>query len=104
MQYRNQILIYIPTSSAQDAKMLGYYSQHPNISDLGTISENCAGRASEAFSAAGLYTHNDFASFIPAALSRSTASFSGAIQYYIPQGGPIPSEVLNLVRQFEPKK
>ena len=58
-------------SPAQDAQMLGYYSQHPHIRDLGIISENCAGRASEAFSAAGLFLPDDFASFIPATLSRS---------------------------------
>jgi hypothetical protein len=39
----------------------------------------------------------------PGGLSRDVGSIPGAQQFFVPQGGPIPQALLNLLPGFEPQ-
>lgn len=95
---RNQVVTYIPRTPAQDAAMLAYYAKHPGMNSVGKL-DNCAVRTNQALNAGGVDT-NDIP--FPGGLSRDLQSVPGAQQFFIPQGGPIPPALLNLLPGFEP--
>lgn len=95
---RNQVVTFIPTSPAQDALALAFYALHPGRNSVG-IFDNCAARTNQALNAAGVPTQDIP---FPGGLSRDVGGLPGAQQFFIPQGGSIPQELLNLLPSFEP--
>lgn len=98
MALRNQVVTFIPTSPAQDQAALAFYALHPGRNSVGYF-DNCAARTNQALNAAGVPTQDIP---FPGGLSRDVGSIPGAQQFYIPQGGPIPQGLLNLLPGFEP--
>lgn len=98
MALRNQVVTYIPTTPAQDLQMLLYFKLHPGMNSVG-IFNNCAVRTNQALNAGGVPT-NDVP--FPGGLSGDVGNLPGAQQFFIPQGGPIPPGLLNLLPGFEP--
>lgn len=97
MALRNQMVTYIPTSPEQDAQMLAYYALHPGRNSVG-IFDNCAARTNQALNAGGVPTQDIP---FPGGLSRDVGSIPGAQTFFIPQGGPIPQGLMNLLPGFE---
>lgn len=94
---RNQVVTLIPASPLQDALMVAYYNQHPGMNSVGWFN-NCAARTNQALNAGGIST-NDIP--FPGGLSRDVGSLPNAQQFFIPQGGPIPQALLNILPDFE---
>ena len=94
---RNQVVTFIPTTPQQDAEMMNFYSQFPGMNSVGKF-DNCAARTNQALNAGGVPT-KDIP--FPGGLSRDVGSLPGAQQYFIPQGGPIPQALLNILPSFE---
>lgn len=93
-----QVVTHIPTSPEQDAQMLAYYALHPGRNSVG-IFDNCAARTNQALNAGGVPTQDIP---FPGGLSRDVGSIPGAQTFFIPQGGPIPQGLMNLLPGFEP--
>jgi len=100
MALRNQVVTYIPTSAAQDAQMVAYYALHPGRNSVGYF-DNCATRTNQALNAGGVPTQDIP---FPGGLSRDVGSIPGAQQFFVPQGGPIPQGLINLLPGFEPHR
>lgn len=100
MTLRNQVVTYIPASAQQDAQMLAFYALHPGRNSVG-IFDNCAARTNLALNAGGIPTQDIP---FPGGLSRDVGSLPGTQQFFIPQGGPIPQGLLNLLPSFEPRR
>lgn len=100
MATRNQVVTYIPTSPEQDAQMLAFYALHPGRNSVG-IFDNCAARTNQALNAGGVPTQDIP---FPGGLSRDVGGLPGTQQFFIPQGGPIPQGLLNLLPGFEPQR
>ena len=98
MALRNQVVTFIPTSPAQDQAALAFYALHPGRNSVGYF-DNCAARTNQALNAAGVPTQDIP---FPGGLSRDVGSIPGAQQFFIPQGGPIPQGLMNLLPGFEP--
>jgi RHS repeat-associated protein len=98
MASRNQVVTYIPTSPEQDAQMRAFYALHPGRNSVGII-DNCAARTSQALNAGGVPAPD---THFPFPLSNGVGSLPGTQQYFIPQGGPIPQALLNILPGFEP--
>ena len=94
---RTQVVTYIPTTRQQDAAMIRFYSQFPEMNSV-TKLDNCAVRTSEALQAGRVPVEG---SIFPGQLSRQAAAVPGARVFVIPQGGPIPQALLNLLPSFE---
>lgn len=82
----------------EDAQMLAYYALHPGRNSVG-IFDNCAARTNQALNAGGVPTQDIP---FPGGLSRDVGSIPGAHTFFIPQGGPIPQGLMNLLPGFEP--
>jgi hypothetical protein len=95
---RNQVVTFIPTSPAQDQAALAFYALHPGRNSVG-IFDNCATRTNQALNAAGVPTQDIP---FPGGLSRDVSGLPGTQQFFIPQGGPIPQGLMNLLPGFEP--
>lgn len=95
---RNQVITFIPTSPVQDQQALAFYALHPGRNSVG-IFDNCAARTNQALNAAGVPTQDIP---FPGGLSRDVGGLPGAQQFFVPQGGPIPQGLLNLLPGFEP--
>jgi hypothetical protein len=98
MASRNQVVTYIPTSPEQDAQMLDFYALHPGKNSVGII-DNCAARTSQALNAGGVPAPD---THFPFPLSNGVGNLPGTQQFFIPQGGPIPQALLNILPGFEP--
>lgn len=98
MALRNQVVTYIPTTPAQDTQMLMFFKLHPGRNSVG-IFDNCAARTNQALNAGGVPTHDIP---FPGGLSGDVGNLPGTQQFFIPQGGPIPPDLLNLLPGFEP--
>lgn len=98
MATRNQVVTFIPTSPAQDQAALAFYALHPGRNSVGYF-DNCAARTNQALNAAGVATQDIP---FPGGLSRDVGSIPGTQQFFIPQGGPIPQGLLNILPGFEP--
>ncbi|HEV2538739.1 MAG TPA: RHS repeat-associated core domain-containing protein [Frateuria sp.] len=96
---RNQVVTYIPTSPAQDAQMLAFYALHPGRNSVGII-DNCAARTSQALNVGGVSAPN---THFPFPLSGGVGELPGTQQFFIPQGGPIPQALLDILPSFEPR-
>lgn len=99
MALRNQVVTYIPTSPEQDQQVLAFYALHPGRNSVG-LADNCAARTNLALNAGGVPTQDIP---FPGGLSGDVGSIPGAQQYYVPQGGPIPQGLMNLLPGFEPQ-
>src|SRR5262249_28611274 len=102
---RNLTLTVIKTTPEQDAAALKYLNAHSNESGTGVF-DNCAVRSLGALSETGVVSVPDFsiagsAIIIPSDISGMAMSIPGATTITIPQGGPIPT---NLINQFNPNK
>jgi len=97
-ELRNQMLVLIPTTSAQDAASLAYFLNHPGMNSVGNI-DNCAVRTNESLRAAGI--SNDASAF-PGSVAREAASIPGAQTFLIPQGGSIPPALQEIILRFSP--
>jgi RHS repeat-associated protein len=98
-KYRNQMVVAIPTTASQDEAALKYFSKHPNKNDVGTF-DNCAVRTNEALMSEKLPVEGIP---FPGGTARDAATLPGAKTYFIPQGGPIPPELLNQLPKYEKK-
>jgi len=98
MALRNQVVTYIPTTPEQDAQMINFYNQFHGMNSVGKF-DNCAARTNLALNAGGVPTQDIP---FPGGLSRDVGSLPGAQQFFIPQGGPIPQGLMNLLPGFEP--
>lgn len=98
-QVRNQVVTLIPRTPAQDARAAYYYAlNHPNKNDVGYL-DNCAVRTNQGLIAGGITSqHTPF----PGGLSRGVGALPGAQVFFIPQGGPIPQALLNILPSFNP--
>lgn len=93
---RNQMITIIPTTPAQDALMINYFNQHPGMNDVNRI-DNCAVRTNEALMSGGVPVQGIP---FPGGLARDVRGIPGATTYFIPQGGPIPQGLLNVLPNF----
>jgi hypothetical protein len=98
MASRNQVVTYIPTSPEQDAQMLAFYALHTGRNSVGII-DNCAARTSQALNAGGVPAPD---THFPIPLSNGVGDLPGTQQFFIPQGGPIPQALLDILPGFEP--
>jgi len=99
MALRNQVITFIPTSPAQDQQVLAFYALHPGRNSVG-LADNCAARTNLALNAGGVPTQDIP---FPGGLSGDVGNLPGAQQFYVPQGGPIPPALMNLLPGFEPQ-
>lgn len=96
-QSRNQLITLIPTTGAQDAAAAYYLAlNHPGMNDVGKL-DNCAVRVNEGLMAGGLPS---LETPFPGGLSRAAGTLPGAQTFFIPQGGPIPAALLNILPSF----
>ena len=95
---RNQQVTIIPTSALQDALAINFINQHPNKNDVGTL-DNCAVRTNQLLNSAGVPTQGIP---FPGGTARDVQSLPGATTYFIPQNGPIPPGLLNVLGKFAP--
>jgi hypothetical protein len=93
---RNQVVTYIPTTPQQDAAIIDFFKQFPDRNGVGIV-DNCAARTSEALHAGKIPVQG---SIFPGDLSRQAGMVPGATQFFIPQDGPIPQALLNLLPAF----
>nr|WP_281246093.1 RHS repeat-associated core domain-containing protein [Paracidovorax konjaci] len=97
-QFRNQQVTIIPRSPEQDQAALENLSQNGCRNCVGTF-DNCAVRTDSALRASGIRTNM---SPFPGGVARDAARAPGAVDYRIPRGGPIPPEVVDALRPFNP--
>ncbi|HCH0556690.1 TPA: RHS repeat protein [Pseudomonas aeruginosa] len=96
-QSRNQLVTLIPATAAQDAAAASYLElNHPGMNDVGKL-DNCAVRTNEGLMAGG---KPSLQSPFPGGLSRAAGTLPGAQTFFIPQGGPIPAALLNILPSF----
>ena len=96
-QSRNQLITLIPATAAQDAAAAYYLAlNHPGMNDVGKL-DNCAVRTNEGLMAGG---KPSLQSPFPGGLSRAAGTLPGAQTFFIPQGGPIPAALLNILPSF----
>ena len=97
-QSRNQRITLIPATAAQDAAAADYLTlNYPGMNDVGKL-DNCAVRTNEGLMAGGLPS---LETPFPGGLSRAAGNLSGAQTFFIPQGGPIPDALLNILPSFD---
>jgi RHS repeat-associated protein len=94
---RNQVISYVRRTPEQDARILAFYRQYPEMNGVGKL-DNCALRTSGALRAGGVPIEG---ALFPGQLSRQVGSLPETRQFYIPQGGPIPAELLRILPGFE---
>nr|WP_281269564.1 RHS repeat-associated core domain-containing protein [Paracidovorax anthurii] len=97
-QFRDQQVTIIPRSFEQDQAALGNLSRNSCRNCVGIL-DNCAVRTDSALRASGVKTNM---SPFPGGVARDAARTPGAINYYIPKGGPIPPEVVDAMKPFTP--
>jgi hypothetical protein len=95
-QLRDQQVTIIPTSPLQDLLALAFIKKHPNMNGIGKV-DNCAVRTSQLLDAARIPMEGNM---FPGGLAREVASFPGATTYFIPQNGPIPQPLLDVLHSF----
>lgn len=96
-QFRNQTVTVIPATAVQDAAAAYYLAlSHPDKNDVDYF-DNCAIRTNEGLIAGG---KPSIKSLLPASLSREAGALPGAQTFFIPQGGPIPQGLLNILPSF----
>jgi RHS repeat-associated protein len=86
------------STAAQDAAALTYLQSQVGMNSIGKI-DNCAVRTNSALGAAGI---NTGAAPFPGSVARGAMGLPGAQTFFVPQGGPIPGNVLDALRQFTP--
>lgn len=96
---RDQTVVFVPTTVGQDLMMLGYYSHHPQSNDVREL-DNCARRVGSALKTAGLPVESAWP-HAPATSVSFAQNMPVAQTFFIPQGGPISQELLNVLRSFE---
>lgn len=69
---------------------------YPGMNDVGKL-DNCVVRTNEGLMAGGLPS---LESPFPGGLSRAAGTLPGAQTFFIPQGGPIPDTLLNILPGF----
>lgn len=95
---RNQLVTHIPLAREQDQTILDHLSRNGCWNCIGVF-DNCAVRADSALRAGGVRTS---LSPFPGGVARSAMQAPGATSYYIPKGGPLPPELVNALRTFNP--
>jgi RHS repeat-associated protein len=95
-QFRSQQVTIIPTSPSQDLLAQAFIKKHPNMNDVGKV-DNCAVRTSQLINAAGVYTSG---SVFPGGVASDAAFLPGATTYFIPQNGPIPQPLLDVLYSY----
>lgn len=93
---RNQQITIIPTTPAQDALARDFIAKHPGKNDVGIL-DNCAVRTNQLINAAGVPTSEIP---FPGGTARDVANLPRAKTYYIPQNGPIPKDILDILPKF----
>jgi len=94
---RFQQVTIIPTTPAQDAAAIAFInSSHPNKNDVGLL-DNCAVRTNQVLNAAGVTTNGIP---FPGGTGRDVQLILGATTYIIPQKGPIPLPLQNVLPQY----
>lgn len=96
-QYRNQMIVLIPSTPGQDSGMMGYFGEHPGKNDVGYF-DNCAVRTNSALMSGDVPVQGIP---FPGGTIRDAASLQGAQTFFIPQGGPIPQALLDVLPGFE---
>lgn len=95
--FRNQTVTVVPATAAQDAAAAYYLAlNHPDKNDVGYL-DNCAVRTNEGLMAGG---KPSLQSPFPGGLTRAAGTLPGAQTFFIPQGGPIPQGLLNILPGF----
>ena len=97
-QYRDQTVTIIPRTPAQDKAALDNLAGNGCMNCVG-IFDNCAVRTDTALRAGGVGT--GMWPF-PGGVGRDARSAPGATTYTVPQGGPIPSALVDAMRPFTP--
>lgn len=97
-QFRDQQVTIIPRTPQQDQAALDNLSGNGCRNCVG-IFDNCAVRTDSALRASGVKTNM---SPFPGGVARDAMRAPGAIDYYIPKGGPIPPGLVDALRQFNP--
>ncbi|MEN5061733.1 RHS repeat-associated core domain-containing protein [Luteimonas sp. TWI1416] len=96
---RNQTVVLLPATAVQNARAA--YSlvlNHPDMNGVGYL-DNCAVRTNEGILAGGM---PNLETPFPGGLTRAAGALPGAQTFFIPQGGPIPQGLLNILPGFEP--
>lgn len=95
---RDQLVTFIPRTPEQDRAILDNLSRNGCRNCVGVL-DNCAVRTDSALRAGGVRTNM---SPFPGGVARDAMRASGANDYYIPRGGPIPPRLVDALRQFNP--
>ncbi len=97
-KYRTQTITLIPRTPEQDQAALSNLAGNSCRNCVGHL-DNCAVRTDSALRAGGVST--GMWPF-PGGVARDAMRAPGATTYYIPQGGTIPSGLLDALRGFNP--
>lgn len=97
-RYRKQTITTIPRTPGQDRAALGQLSGNSCMNCVGVL-DNCAVRTDEALRAGGVRT--GMWPF-PGAVARDAMAAPGAKTYEVPRGGPLPQELVDTLRGFNP--
>ena len=95
-QLRDQQVTIIPTSPLQDLLAQAFIKKNPNMNGVGKV-DNCAVRTNELLNAARVYTTGYM---FPGGVARDVASFPGTTTYFIPQNGPIPQPLVDVLYSY----
>jgi hypothetical protein len=95
-QLRDQQVTIIPTSPLQDLLAQAFINKHPNMNGVTKV-DNCAVRTNQLLNAARV----DVSGYIfPGGVARDVASLPGATTYFIPQNGPIPQPLFDVLYSY----
>lgn len=96
--YRDQTVTLIPRTAAQDRAALDNLGENGCMNCVGVL-DNCAVRTDSALRAGGVRT---LMSPFPGGVARDAMRAPGATTYYIPQGGSMPSGLVESLKSFNP--
>lgn len=97
-KFRDQSVTIIPRTSQQDADALGNLSGNTCRNCVGYFN-NCAVRTDSALRAGGVRTSGwPF----PGGVARDAMGAPGAETYYLPKNVPVPIDLIEKLRQFNP--
>jgi hypothetical protein len=97
-KFRDQQVTLIPRTPMQDQDALRNLSENSCRNCVGLF-DNCAVKTDSALRAAGVQTNM---SPFPGGVARDAARAPGATTYYIPKNGPIPRELVDALKPFNP--